>query len=63
MKLSKSQFFPPKPPTTVGNELDEMAPKTLGNELDEMTGPINKEGRDPDGTNPDLAAKARKTFF
>jgi hypothetical protein len=38
-------------------------PKTSRNPLDEMTGPISKEGRDPDGTDPDLAAKARKTFF
>jgi hypothetical protein len=38
-------------------------PKTSGNPLDEMTGPISKEGRDADGTDPDLAKEARKPFF
>ena len=56
MKLSKSQFFPPKPPTTVGNELDEMAPPVTET-------PASNPNQVNHKPNPDLEAANRKTFF
>lgn len=57
MKLNKSQFFKPKPPTTIGNELDETAPPVTGQQ--DQSGPDQVDYK----PNADLEAANRQNFF